>query len=55
MLDALWTLYTGGVEQARKLKPGSVGALIDALPARLAAAGGDGAAMVRDAGLVDES
>lgn len=54
VLDALWALYTGGVEQARALKPGSIGALIDALPARLAAAGGDGAAMARDAGLVDE-
>jgi len=52
--DALWALYTGGVETARKLPAGSVDALIRDLPARLTAVGGDGAALARQAGLVDE-
>lgn len=53
VLDALWLDYTTTVEQARKLPAGSLAALIDQLPARLAAVGGDGAALARQAGLVD--
>jgi protease IV len=51
--DALWTSYTQGVERARKLPAGSVAQLIDELPQRMAAAGGDVARLVLDAGLVD--
>ena len=51
--DALWASYREGVERARKLAPGTLAALIDALPERLAAAGGDTARLALDAGLVD--
>lgn len=53
LLDALWALYTDGVEQARSLPAGSLAALVQDLPARLAAAGGDNAALAVQAGLVD--
>lgn len=43
LYDGLWALYTGAVEKARQLAPGSVQAALDALPERLAAAGGDAA------------
>jgi protease-4 len=52
--DALWGLYTQGVETARKLPAGSVMALIDALPDRLKAAGGDVAALALQSRLVDD-
>jgi protease IV len=41
LYDGLWSTYTEGVEKARKLPAGSVMALINELPQRLAAAGGD--------------
>jgi protease-4 len=53
VLDALWGLYTGGVETARQLPPGSIAALIEALPERLVAVQGDGAALALQAKLVD--
>lgn len=53
VLDALWAGYTGAVEQARGLEAGSLGALIEALPQRLAAVGGDDAALALQARLVD--
>lgn len=53
VMDALWALYTGGVERARKLDAGAVGALIDALPERLAAVKGDSAALAVQSRLVD--
>ena len=53
LYGALWADYTGGVEKARKLAPGSVMALIDDLPARLAAAGGDEAKLALAEKLVD--
>lgn len=41
LLNGMWQSYTRGVEQARHLAPGSVAQAIDALPGRLATAGGD--------------
>ncbi|HWK82900.1 MAG TPA: signal peptide peptidase SppA [Caldimonas sp.] len=38
---SLWKTYTDDVEKQRKLPPGSLMRIIDDLPARLAAAGGD--------------
>jgi len=40
-LNDAWSSYTRQVEQARKLSSGAIGRMIDELPARLAAAGGD--------------
>ena len=51
--DALWVLYTQGVEAARKLPAGAIAMGIDELPARLAAAGGNPAQLALDAKLVD--
>ncbi len=53
VLDALWRLYTDDVERARRLGAGAIGRLIDDLPARFAAAGGDAALLAREQGLVD--
>jgi len=53
LYDALWASYTGGVERARKLPPGSVQKGIETLPERLAAAGGDLARLALDSKLVD--
>ena len=53
LYNDLWTTWTQGVEQARKLPAHSVMKLIDELPQRLAAAGGDEAKMVLDAKFVD--
>jgi protease-4 len=53
VLDAIWGLYTGGVEQARRLAPGTIAALIESLPERLAAMQGDASALALQAGLVD--
>jgi protease IV len=53
LYDAMWALYTQGVEQARKLPPGSIGKLIDALPGSLKAVGGDIARLTLEARLVD--
>lgn len=41
----LWARYAGAVEAARRLPAGSLQATLDALPERLAAAGGDAAKM----------
>jgi protease IV len=53
LLDALWAGWTGGVEAARKLPDGTVAALVEALPQKLAAAQGDGAALALAQKLVD--
>jgi protease-4 len=44
LLKTVWDQWTAGVEQARKLPAGDVMRAIDALPASLIEAGGDGAA-----------
>lgn len=51
--DALWALYTGGVEQARQLPTGSVAQRIETLPAALQAVGGDAAQLAKDWHWVD--
>ncbi len=53
LYNALWATYTEGVEKARKLPANAVMAYIDAMPDRLAAAGGDPAKMALDSKLVD--
>jgi protease-4 len=53
LYNGLWATYLQGVEQARKLAPGTVMKVIDDLPARLAAAGGDEAKMALDLKFVD--
>ncbi len=53
LYSALWATYTGDVEKARKLPGGSVMQLIDNLPERLRASGGDEARLALDAKLVD--
>lgn len=53
LYGALWATYTQAIEQARQLPPGSTQALIDALPERLTAAGGDGARLALEAHQVD--
>ena len=53
LYDALWGLYTSGVERARKLEPGSLMRGIDELPGSLKAVGGDLAKLVLQARLVD--
>ncbi|MFN8094247.1 MAG: signal peptide peptidase SppA [Vicinamibacteria bacterium] len=55
-LDAygdLWRDYLGDVAKARKLQPADVQALVDGLPDRLRAAGGDMARLAKEARLVD--
>ncbi len=53
LYGALWADYTGGVEKARKLPAGSIGAAIDQLPERIVAAGGDSAKLALAEKLVD--
>jgi protease-4 len=53
LYGAMWALYTQGVEKARKLPPGSIAKLIDALPGSLKAVGGDIARLTLEAKLVD--
>ena len=53
LYNGLWASYMQGVEKARKLPPQTLTTLIDELPQRLAAAGGDEAKMVLDAKLID--
>jgi len=53
LLDAMWASYTGGVERARKLAPGSIAKGIAELPERLANAGGDNAKLALQDKLVD--
>jgi len=51
--QGLWRDYTDAVERARRLPAGSLGQAIDALPERLAAAGGDLAALALQQKWVD--
>lgn len=53
LYDALWSLWTGTVEQARKLPAGAIGRGIDGAPNLMAAAGGDMGKLALDARLVD--
>jgi protease-4 len=53
LYNGLWSTYLQGVEQARKLAPGTIMKTIDDLPAQLAAAGGDEARMALGLKLVD--
>jgi protease-4 len=53
LYGGLWASYTDGVETARKLPAGSLMKLIDELPQRMTAAGGDVAKLALDAKLVD--
>ncbi len=53
LYDTLWSLYTDGVEAARKLPAGSITRGIEALPQALAAAGNDPARLALDSKLVD--
>jgi len=52
-LNDAWGSYTRQIEQARKLTPGAIGRMIDELPVRLAAAGGDPAKLALSERLVD--
>ncbi|MDL2354436.1 MAG: signal peptide peptidase SppA, partial [Pseudomonadota bacterium] len=53
LYNALWNTYTAAVEKNRKLPAGAVMAMIDDLPARMDAAGGDTAKLALSAKLVD--
>lgn len=53
LLGDLWAQYLAAVEAARKLPAGSVARLIDELPQRFAAAGGDSAKLALEERLVD--
>lgn len=53
LYNGLWATYTEGIETARQLPAGSTQTLIDALPDRLAAVGGDAARLALEARQVD--
>ncbi|MEO0435368.1 MAG: signal peptide peptidase SppA [Pseudomonadota bacterium] len=53
-LTQIWKAYSDRVEERRDLAPGSINALLNNFPERLAATGGDGAQLALDTGLVDE-
>lgn len=53
-VNGLWGQYASAIESARTLPQGSLQALIDEFPGRLEAANGDMAALMVEAGLVDE-
>jgi len=53
LYDALWSLYTQGVEKARKLPAGAIARGIEALPGSLQAVGGDTARLSLQSRLVD--
>jgi protease-4 len=53
LYNALWASYTAEVEKNRKLPAGALMAGIDALPARMLAANGDGAKLALEGKLVD--
>lgn len=53
LYNALWSTYTESVEKNRKLAPGAVMAMINELPKRMEAAGGDAARLALSAKLVD--
>ena len=50
----LWRGWLGDVAAARKLQPDDISALVEAMPDRLRAAGGDPAKLALDAKLVDK-
>ena len=52
-LNDAWSTYTTDVEQARHLAAGSMARMIDELPRRMEAAGGDAARLAVDEKLVD--
>src|SRR6267154_149285 len=52
-LNDAWASYTKQIEQARKLPPGSIGRMLEDLPTRLVAAGGDLAKLALSEKLVD--
>ena len=53
LLGDLWSQYLSAVETARKLPAGTITRLIDELPQRFAAAGGDAAKLALEEKLVD--
>lgn len=53
LLGDLWSQYLSGIEAARKLPAGSITRLIDELPQRFAAVGGDTAKLALQEQLVD--
>lgn len=53
LLNGLWSTWTGEVERVRKLKPGTINAVIAELPQRLAKADGDPATLALNEGLVN--
>jgi protease-4 len=53
LLGDLWSQYLAAVESARGLPAGSIAALIDGLPQRFAAVGGDSAKLALEEKLVD--
>jgi protease-4 len=53
LYNALWSGYTGVVEKNRKLPDGALGAMIDDLPQRMEAAGGNAAKVALQAKLID--
>lgn len=53
LLNGLWSVWTGDVERLRKLKPGTINMVIEALPQRLETVGGDVAQLALKEKLVD--
>jgi len=53
LLGDLWSQYTSAVETARRLPAGGIARLIDVLPQRFAAVGGDSAKLALEEKLVD--
>jgi len=53
LLEDLWAQYLSAVESARRLPAGSITRLIDELPQRFAAVGGDAARLALDEQLID--
>ena len=53
LLNGLWATWTGDVERVRKVKPGTIDAVIADLPRRLAAVEGDIARLALNEKLVD--
>ncbi|MBS0447501.1 MAG: signal peptide peptidase SppA [Proteobacteria bacterium] len=53
LYSGLWATYTGDVEKARKLPAGTIADLIEHLPERFAAVGGDAGKLSLEARLVD--
>lgn len=53
LLNGLWSIWTSDVERVRKLRPGTIDAVIEDLPQRLSAVGGDAARLAVKEKLVD--